>query len=354
MVTEAIGCVSTHPRLKFDLDVMTATQPDGSVPSAAATVELLRQVIALEARSLEKLIDQIDETVALVVDEVRKCTGHVIVAGVGKSGLIGRKIAATFCSTGTPALFLHPVEAFHGDFGIVQSGDLFLALSASGETSELLQCIAWVKRLGVTTVCVTCQPASSMAQACDFAVDLGVRSEADSRGLAPMSSTTAMLALGDALAAAVADQRGFTAEQFARLHPGGAIGRRLLLRVGELMHGGEELPLVAESATLRDCVCVMSRKRLGVAFVVDGSNRLAGILTDGDLRRLLERIDNPLGLLVGEVMTRSPTTTTADRLATEALHQMETRAITVLPVLDAARLPIGAIHLHDLVKAGLA
>lgn len=332
---------------------MTA-QIELTTGDTAQTVGLIRRVIYQEARALECLAGHIDETAARVVEELRNCTGRVVVAGVGKSGLIGRKIAATFCSTGTPALFLHPVEAFHGDLGIVQPDDVFMALSASGETAELLECVAWVKRLGVTTVCVTCRPASSMAHACDFSLDLGVRSEADPRRIAPMSSTTAMAALGDALAAAVADQRGFTEEQFARLHPGGTIGRRLLLRVRELMHSGEELPLVSQSATLRECLCEMSRKRLGVAFLVDGSGGLSGILTDGDLRRLFERIDNPLGLVVGGLMTRSPSTTTADRLATEALHQMEARAITVLPVLGESRLPVGALHLHDLVKAGLA
>lgn len=317
-------------------------------------VELMRRVIAHEAHSLLDLEERIDESVADVVERIVACTGRMIVAGVGKSGLIGRKIAATFCSTGTPAAFLHPVEAFHGDLGIVQADDILMGLSASGETAELLECVSWVKRMGVTTVAVTCRPESSLAVMCDVALDLGVQTEACPLQIAPMSSTTAMAALGDALAAGVAHRRGFTSEHFAHLHPGGALGRRLLLRVGEVMHTGAGLPLVPTTETVRNCIFEMSRKRLGAAFLVGPAGELDGILTDGDLRRLFERIDNPLDLPVSQFMTARPVHTTADRLATETLRLMQTRAVTILPVLDHAGRPVGALHLHDLLKAGLS
>jgi arabinose-5-phosphate isomerase len=321
--------------------------------STEQSVECLRSVVSAQARALSELARRIDAGVAEVVAVLLVCRGRIIVSGIGKSGLIARKIAATLCSMGTPALFLHPVEACHGDFGIVGEDDILLALSESGETDELLNCVTWIKHHGLPTVCLTCQPASALSRTCDFVIDVGVRREADPLGVAPMASTTAMAAMGDALAAAIAQRKGFSADQFAQLHPGGALGRRLRWRVADLMHSNDEIPIVSHRADLRACLCEISRKRLGAALVVDDIGRLAGILTDGDLRRLLERVEAPLEMIVGDVMTRPPVHTSAGQLASAALQLMTSRSITILPVLDERGVPVGVLHLHDLLKAGI-
>lgn len=318
------------------------------------TLGRLRQVVSIAGQTLVKLADRIDTSAVEAVQRLLNCQGRVIVVGMGKAGLIGRKISATLCSTGTPSLFLHPADALHGDVGVVQASDLLLALSTSGETSEILDLVSHVKRLGVSVVCLTGAPQSNLAVASDLALDLSVESEGDPLGVAPMASTTSMLAMGDALAASVAELRGFTQEHFANFHPGGSLGRKLLLRVQDVMHRGCAIPLVSYDASIRDCICEISAKRLGAAFVLNAQGMLAGIFTDGDLRRLLEREPNPLDVPVNQAMTVSPQVINPQSLAVNALRKMETFSITIVPVVDVNQKPIGALHLHDLVKMGLS
>ncbi|MEM8669856.1 MAG: KpsF/GutQ family sugar-phosphate isomerase [Planctomycetota bacterium] len=314
----------------------------------------IRNAIAAEARTLLGLAERIDDRCAVAVEQLLRCNGRAVIVGMGKSGLIGRKIAATFCSTGTPSYFLHPVEAFHGDLGIVAPEDLVIALSSSGETEEVLKLLPQLKRLGVYLIAMTGSETSSLATRSDLVLEVSVEHEADPLGVAPMSSTTAMLAMGDALAAALSEARGFTREQFAIFHPGGNLGSKLLLQVGDLMHCGDSVPLIQPDAQLCAAICEMSDKRLGAIFVVDESGKLEGIFTDGDLRRLLEKNNNPLAMRVGDAMTPRPHTTQTGSLAAEALRDMQERSVTVLPVIDEHQNVSGAIHLHDLIRAGLA
>ncbi|XZE51427.1 KpsF/GutQ family sugar-phosphate isomerase [Planctomycetaceae bacterium SH139] len=332
----------------MEVDVETLTQ------TRENTFDRIRKTIAAEAQTLLRLSERVDRTSVAVVEQVLRCTGRVIVVGMGKSGLVGRKMAATFCSTGTPAFFLHPVEACHGDLGIVAPDDIAIALSSSGETEEVLNLLPQLKRLGVLLISITGQRKSSLGTRSDLVLEIEVEQEADPLGVAPMCSTTAMLAMGDALAAALVEARGFTREQFASFHPGGHLGRKLLLYVRDLMHDGDTLPVVQSDLPLRAAICEMSDKRLGAIIVADDSGTMEGIFTDGDLRRLLEKNDNPLSMRVGDAMTLRPKTTYAGCLAAEALHEMQQRAVSVLPVLDETQKVVGAIHLHDLVRAGLA
>jgi arabinose-5-phosphate isomerase len=314
----------------------------------------IRRVIRLECQALQTLGEKVSETASAAVFAIYACRGRVLVTGMGKTGLIGRKIAATLASTGTPAFFLHPAEAYHGDLGVVTPDDVLLALSNSGETEEVVRLLPHFRRFGVPIVCLTGSRESTLARFSDITIDVGVDCEADPLGVAPTASTTAMLAMGDALAVAVLVKRGFTQEQFSLFHPGGSLGRKLLLLVKDLMHVGEALPLVPVGSSLRDTIYQMTLKRLGAAFVVSKDGRLAGFLSDGDLRRLLEREGNPLCLPVEHIMTNRPKTIAPDALAADALRLMESHAITVLPVVDGAHHPVGALHLHDLVQAGLA
>ena len=325
-----------------------------SIAQNARTLERLRQVVSTESAALATLAGRIDSAAVEAVQRMFDCQGRVVVVGMGKAGLIGRKISATLCSTGTPSLFLHPAEAFHGDLGVVHSSDVLLALSTSGETTEVLEVVSHVKRLGIDVVCLTGAVQSSLARQSDVVLNVGVDAEGDLLGVAPMASTTAMLAMGDALAAAVAELRGLTHEQFAAFHPGGSLGRKLLLNVQDVMHTGSAIPLVAWGTPVRTCICEISAKRLGATFVLDTAGRLAGIFTDGDLRRLFEREPNPLEVPVEDAMTRSPRVVTPQQLAVQALRLMETYSITVLPVVNAEQQPMGALHLHDLVKMGLS
>ncbi|MEM7474504.1 MAG: KpsF/GutQ family sugar-phosphate isomerase [Planctomycetota bacterium] len=314
----------------------------------------IRKTISAEAQALLQLSQSVDQRSAVAVEKLLNCYGRVVVIGMGKSGLIGRKIAATFCSTGTPSCFLHPVEAFHGDLGIIAAEDIVIALSSSGETEEVLNLLPQLKRLGVLLISLTGNESSSLGKRSDLVLEVAVEEEADPLGVAPMSSTTAMLAMGDALAAALVEARGFTREQFAIFHPGGHLGRKLLLEVSDLMHRDDSVPLVKSDVPLRAAICEMSDKRLGAVLVADEAKKLEGVFTDGDLRRLLERNDNPLSVNVGEVMTQRPQTTHAKCLAAEALHNMQQQAISVLPVVDQNQKVLGVIHLQDLIGAGLA
>jgi arabinose-5-phosphate isomerase len=316
-------------------------------------------VVRIEAEALHRLADRIAGPMAAdfarALELILACSGRVVVTGMGKSGLIGRKLAATFASTGTPALYLHPAEALHGDLGMVMRGDLVLALSSSGETSEILELLPTIKRLGVPLISLTgdClapangHPASSLAQAAEVALDCSIHKEACALGLAPTASTTTMLALGDALAVELSERRGFRAEDFANLHPGGKLGKRLA-RVSQLMHSGDSVPRVTPQTAMGEVILEMSRKGLGIAAVTDGKT-LLGVLSDGDLRRLLEHHGKDLlDLTAGECMTRNPRTIAAESFAAAALDLMEQKKITSLMVVGAGNELLGVLHLHDL------
>jgi arabinose-5-phosphate isomerase len=315
-------------------------------------------VVRIEAEALRELADRIGGPMAAdfqkAVDLLDCCAGRVVVTGMGKSGLIGRKIAATFSSTGAPALFMHPAEAMHGDLGMIVRGDVVLAMSASGETEEILNLLATIKRLGVPLISITCDPLysgdakrSTLAQAAEVALDCSIAQEACTLGLAPTTSTTTMLALGDALAMALAEKRGFKEEDFANLHPGGKLGKRLA-KVRALMHAGDAVPRVSAETKMPDVIYEMSRKQLGITTVVEG-DKLIGIISDGDLRRLLEhRGKDALELTAGECMTRNPRTIDPDAYATAALDLMEQRKITSIAVVDRSGALQGIVHLHDL------
>lgn len=328
------------------LHPLPADPPGGD----AAAIEAARRVIRLEAAALRTLEARIGAEFAEAVELVMHTTGRVIVAGVGKSGIIARKIAATLTSTGTPATFLHPVEALHGDLGIVGAGDVAILLSKSGESDELRGLLEYFGRTGVRVVALTGRPDSMLARQADVVLDASVQEEACPLDLAPTCSTTVALALGDALAVALLERRGFGKEDFARFHPGGSLGRKLLLRVGDVMVS-EELPLLPPHATMRACVVVLAEKR-GTVVVADAEGRLLGVVTSGDLTRLMEREEHFLAVAVSEVMTREPKTAEREQLAASAVGVMERAGIMALPVIDSGRHVVGIVHLHDLMRAG--
>jgi arabinose-5-phosphate isomerase len=311
---------------------------------------LAARVLRLEAEAILGLVGKLDERFVRAVDLFRQCAGRVIVTGMGKSGLIGRKIAATLASTGTPAYFLHPAEGVHGDLGMVARGDVVLVLSNSGETDEILAILPPLKRLGVPIVLMTGSPASTLARQCEVVLDVSVPEEACPMNLAPTCSTTAALAVGDALAMALLELRGLRPEDYAALHPRGTLGWRALFRVRDLMRAGDALPVVGEDAPLKDVVAEMTAKGLGMTTVVARDGRLVGVITDGDLRRLLVRGAVPDGLTAAAAATRRPQCIEADELAAKALEMMEGR-ITSLVVVDEALRPQGVIHLHDILRA---
>jgi arabinose-5-phosphate isomerase len=309
--------------------------------------EVAREVIAIEAAAVEGLLPQLDESFDRAVETIRAATGRVICTGMGKSGIVMRKVAATLASTGTPAFFLHPAEAIHGDLGMLVPGDVVLAASYSGATEELLRLVETVKRLNVTLIAISGNPQGPLARAADVHLAVVIDKEACPLNLAPTASTTATLALGDALAMALLEARGFTPADFARVHPGGRLGKRLL-RVEQVMHAGDEVPSVALTTPMRDAIYEMSRKRFGITAVVDEAGRLAGVISDGDLRRLLERGDAVLAHTAGESMQREPKTISGDELAPAALARMEELRITSLFVCAADGTLEGIVHLHDL------
>jgi len=309
--------------------------------------EIARKVLAIEAAAVAGLVDQLDEGFDRAVELLRTVTGRVVCTGMGKSGLVLRKVAATLSSTGTPALFLHPAEAIHGDLGMLGEGDVVLAASFSGRTDELVRLVEILKRLGVPLIVMTGNPESPLARHADIHLKVAIDQEACPLDLAPTASTTATLALGDALAMALLEAKGFSREDFARLHPGGGLGRKLL-KVHEVMHRGEELPRVLPGASMRDAIYEMSRKRLGVTAVVDDDGRLVGCITDGDLRRLLASDEELLRRTAGERMTVSPLTIDGGEPASAALHVMEERRITSLFVCASQGRLEGVVHLHDL------
>ena len=316
-------------------------------------LDLAREVLAIEAKAIEALIARLDEKFTVALKLILHCRGRVVVSGMGKSGHIARKIASTMASTGTPAFFVHPGEASHGDLGMITADDVLIALSNSGESPELLTILPIVKRRGAKLISMTGNPASTMAREADVHLDASVAQEACPLGLAPTASTTAALALGDALAIALLDARGFGAEDFARSHPGGALGRRLLVHVGDLMHSGDDLPKVAETALLTEALLEMSRKGLGMTAVVGDADRLLGLFTDGDLRRALDKTLDIRAARVAEVMTHNPRTIGPDKLAAEAVQMMDQHKINGLLVVDADGRLVGALNMHDLLRAGV-
>lgn len=311
-------------------------------------VERGRRVLRMEREALEDVERSLDASFATAVDLLVACKGRVIVAGVGKSGLIGRKIAATLTSTGTPATFLHPVDSIHGDLGIVGENDVAVLLSKSGESDELLALVAHLKRFGVRTIAITGDPGSSLGRHCDVSLDAGVREEACPHDLAPTTSTTAALVLGDALAVALLQEKGFQREDFARIHPGGALGRKLVTQVEEIMIR-EQLPVLEDSATMRDAI-VMIAERRGIAIVVDRARRVEGVVTAGDLSRLIERGGDVFPIAVRDVMTREPKIAATGELASAVAYRMEEHGIMAMPVIDDAQQLVGVVHLHDLMR----
>jgi arabinose-5-phosphate isomerase len=319
--------------------------------------EQARRVLRIEAEAVAALIDRIDASFEHAVEMILLCEGRVVVTGMGKSGLIGKKIAATLASTGTPALFLHPAEGIHGDLGMVTRGDTVIALSNSGETEEISRMLPSLKRLGIGIIALTGNPESTLAKNSDVVINVGVKEEACPLGLAPTASTTAALAMGDALAVALLDKKGFKEEDFACFHPGGTLGKRLLLRVRDLMHTGDDVPIVTNTTLIKDAIYEISSKKMGITSVVNKDGKLVGVISDGDLRRWIERTEksgeNLLSKKAEEIMTKKPKVANKDSLAAEAVAIMEKNSITCLIVADAASKPEGVIHLHDLLKAGV-
>ncbi len=316
----------------------------------AALVDRGKRVLALEAAAVRRIADGLGPAFARAIELLAAAQGRVIVSGVGKSGLIARKIAATFTSTGTPAAFLHPVDSLHGDLGIVGRDDVAVVLSKSGSSDELFGLVSQLKRLGVPIVAVTSDADSPLARQATVVLDASVTEEACPETLAPTASTTVALALGDALAVTLLEVKGFRREDFAALHPGGALGRKLLLRVADVMLK-HDLPTLTPDRPMRECVVLLAEKR-GTVVVVDQGGGLAGVVTAGDLTRLMERTDKFLDIPVAEVMTKTPKTTTAEELGGAAVSLMERSGIMALPVLDGGRRVVGIVHLHDLMKAG--
>ena len=333
-----------------------ASRPAGSHPAAPASdadglAASGRQVFAIEAQALEAVGARVGEAFAQACRRILACPGRVVCTGMGKSGHVARKIAATLASTGTPAFFVHPGEAGHGDLGMITDADVVLALSYSGESDEVLMLLPALRRQGNTVIAMTGRPQSSLGREADVHLDVSVPAEACPLHLAPTSSTTASLAMGDALAVALLEARGFTADDFARSHPAGSLGRRLLLHIDDVMHGGDALPQVGAGASVAEALVEMSRKRLGMTAVVDDGGRLLGLFTDGDLRRALDQGVDVRQTPIAEVMTRNPRTVRAGQMATEAAHLMEQHRINGLVVVDADGRAVGALNIHDLLRA---
>jgi len=312
------------------------------------SLETAKKVLQIEAQALSELVGRLDERFSHAVEILFFCRGRVVVTGMGKSGIVGQKISATFSSTGTPSFFLHPAEAIHGDLGRLVPNDVVVALSYSGETEEILRLLDTLKRLAIPLITLTGSVSSTLALASDVVINVGIREEACPLGLAPTASTTAMIAMGDALAMALLEKRGFNEEDYAALHPGGELGVKLR-RVENVMHAGDQAPRVKPQTAMPDVIYEMSKKGLGLTTVVDDADRLLGFISDGDLRRFFEREGNrALSMTAAECMTRTPATIGRKELATQALNVMEARKITSLPVVDAEGKLDGVVHIHDL------
>jgi len=317
-------------------------------------IEQAKKVLRIEAEAISALIDRVDDNLLRALDIIYSCKGRVVVTGMGKSGLIGKKIAATLASTGTPALFLHPAEGGHGDIGMVTKGDVVIAISHSGETEEIIKILPSLKRLDIKLIALTGSPHSTLGRASDVVLDVSVKEEACPLGLVPTASTTASLAMGDALAVSLLLRRGFKEEDFAFFHPGGSLGKRLFIKVSDLMHTGDEIPLVTPDTLMTKAIMEISSKRLGVTIVADEEKKILGIITDGDLRRGIEKWGREFfDMKAGDVMTKNPKSIREEELATKALAVMENYSITSLIVPDNGGRAKGIIHLHDILKEGI-
>ena len=314
-------------------------------------LELAREVLEIEAAAIQGLISRLDANFQRAVEVILGCHGRVTVSGIGKSGHVARKIASTMASTGTPAYFVHPAEASHGDLGMVTRDDVFIALSNSGESAELLAIVPLIKRQGAKLIALTGNAGSTLAREADVHLYAGAEKEACPLNLAPTASTTAALALGDALAIALMQAKGFSRDEFARSHPGGSLGRRLLTHVRDVMRTGDGAPRVADSATLSEAILEMTRSRMGITAIIDGSGRIAGIFTDGDLRRALQKGADLNATPIKSIMTRNPRTISPDKLAAEAVQIMESHKVNQLLVADADQQLVGALNMHDLFRA---
>lgn len=319
------------------------------------SIEEAKRILRIEAEAVLALADRIDEVFMRAIEIMYTCKGKIVVTGMGKSGLVGKKIAATLASTGTPAFYLNPAEGSHGDIGVITKNDVVLALSYSGETDELIRILPTIKRMDIQIIALTGNPGSTLSKASDVTLDVSVKEEACPMGLAPTASTTAALAMGDAVAITLLGKKGFTEEDFAFFHPGGSLGRKLLLIVEDLMHSGNYIPAVSEDTLMKDAIIEISSKRLGMTAVIDSASMLKGVITDGDLRRGLEKWgEGFFSLKAGDVMTFRPRTITRNMLAAKAVAVMEKYSITCLMVVDEDDKVDGIIHLHDLLKAGIA
>ena len=321
-----------------------------------AMLKHAQDVLRMEAEAILELVPRVDANFAAAISLILECSGRTVITGMGKSGIIGRKMAATFASTGTPSFYLHPAEGIHGDLGMVTADDVVIALSNSGETGEILNILPSLRRIGAKIIAMVGNANSTLAKNADVVLDVGVEKEACPLGLAPTSSTTAALAYGDAIALALLQKRNFTASQFAVFHPGGSLGRKLLLTVGNIMHKGNENPLVSADTTVQEALFVITDKGLGAVSVVDEEGKMLGVLTDGDIRRGLSKGVDFLQRSVADLMTKAPKYITADKLAAQALHLMESnqpKPITVLPVLDENKVVLGVLHMTDLVRQGV-
>ena len=332
------------------------TKPNGvrsATPKSRTSLDAGRRVLNIEAHAVQALVQRLDGGFSEAVDLLYDCKGKVVVSGMGKSGLIGQKIAATMASTGTPSFFLHPAEGLHGDLGMVARGDVLIAISNSGETQEILQLLPFMERMSIPVMAIVGRMSSTLAKNSAVALDVSVAEEACPMGLAPTASTTATLAMGDALAVALLEKRGFKEQDFAQFHPGGTLGRRLLVRVRDVMHVGKELPQVRETVSASEAILEMSAKKLGMTTVVDQAGALAGIITDGDLRRFFQRGGDFSNTTAGSLASRRPKLIEPDELAAKAVEMMERFSITTLVVADTAKQIVGVVHLHDLLKHGI-
>jgi arabinose-5-phosphate isomerase len=352
-ISDAFHAFAAAPNTRMNAQILSPMRPlSNPLLDASALVRSAQAVIATEARAIETLHDRIDASFLRACQLMFECSGRVVVSGMGKSGHIARKIAATLASTGTPAFFVHPGEASHGDLGMITQKDVVLALSNSGETDELLTILPLIKRQGIPLIAMSGNNGSSLARLADVHLDTSVPAEACPLGLAPTSSTTAALVMGDALAIALLEARGFTDEDFARSHPAGSLGRQLLLKISDIMHTGAQIPAVRPEASLTEALVEMTHKGLGMTAIIDAEQRLLGVFTDGDLRRAVDDDDIDLRTTpVLRLMTAKPKTITAEKLAVEAAQLMEAHKIHALLVVDADQRVVGALNIHDLLRA---
>ena len=313
----------------------------------------IKELLKKEAKAVEAIAEKLDENIDRALELILNCKGKIVVTGMGKTGIIGRKISATFASTGTPSIFLHPAEAIHGDLGMVDDNDVVMMISNSGHTSELIEIFSYFKGKNIPVICLTGNPDSILGKMSDAVINIGVPKEFEPLGLVPMASTTTALAMGNALATIVLQEKRFCQDDFALLHPGGAIGKRLLLAVRDVMHQGEENPIISENATLKEAILEMTSKGLGCVSIINEEGTLTGIITDGDLRRIFQHYENPFHEKVHLLMTKDPKAIKPETSGIEALEVMETYSITMIPVVDDDHKPIAMLHMHDLIRAGI-